>query len=110
MNPKNKIEELFKTIKESKEYKDYIEIEKIIDNNKEIKSLISLIKRLQQQSVKLEYNKDIKYKEIDKEIKEKVKQLNSIPIYQEYIKKMDKLNDILSASSSNIEKYINNKI
>ena len=110
MNPKQKIEELFQTIKESTEYKEYLEIEKEIDKNEEIKKLINMIKRLQQKSVKLEYNKDPKYKEIDKEIEEKVKQLNAIPIYKEYLRRVDELNDILSSSSNQIEKYINSKI
>ena len=110
MNPKQKLDELFQTIESSKEYKSYQKINKILDNNKEIKSLVSEIKKLQQQSVKLEYNKNPKYKEIDKQIKEKVSKLNAIPLYQEYLKRMDELNDILSESSFQIEKYINSKI
>ena len=106
----NKIEELFSTIENSKEYKLYQNINKSLNNNKEIKALVSEIKRLQQKSVKLEHNKDIKYKEVDKEIEQKVKKLNSIPLYQEYIRRMNDLNDILSESSNQIEKYINNKI
>ena len=110
MNPKQKIEELFQTIISSNEYKSYEEINKILENNKEITSLVNTIKKLQKESVKLEYNKDAKYKEIDKQIKDKINKLNSIPLYKEYIRRMNELNDILSESSFQIEKYINSKI
>ena len=110
MNPKQKIDELFQTIISSNEYKSYEEINKILENNKEITSLVNTIKKLQKESVKLEYNKDVKYKEIDKQIKEKINKLNSIPLYKEYIRRMNELNDILSESSFQIEKYINSKI
>lgn len=105
-----KIDELFETIHSSNEYKSYQEINKVLENNEEINKLIKEIKKLQQQAVKLEHQKDSSYKEIDKQIKEKLSILNSIPLYQEYIKKMEALNDILSTSSNQIEKYINSKI
>ncbi len=110
LSPKDKVEELFQTIEESVEYKSYLNISELLNNNKEIKSLVSEIKRLQQKSVKLEYNNDPKYKEVDKLIEEKVAKLNSIPIYKEYLNRMNELNDILAESSSQIEKYINSKI
>ena len=105
-----KIDNLIESITTSKEYKEYISISSILENNKEIKELVNTIKRLQQESVRLEENNNPTYKEIDKEIEEKVSKLNSIPIYQEYLRRMNELNDILSESSSNIEKYINSKI
>ena len=105
-----KVDDLFKTIKESSEYKKYLEIGKVLENDKEVHKLIKEIKTLQQKSVKLEYNNDPKYKEIDKIIKKKVDILNNKPIYKEYLRRMNKFNDILSESSNNIEKYINSKI
>lgn len=110
MNPKDKIEELFTSIESSEEYKSYLNIKKIIENNEEINELVNTIKRLQQESVKLEYKNDPKYKEIDEKIEEYVNKLNSIPIYKEYLQKMNEFNDILAQSSFNIEKYINSKI
>ncbi len=110
MKQKDKIEELFQAIESSNEYKSYLNIGKILDNNKEVKTLVSEIKKLQQQSVKLEYEKNSKYKEIDKIIEEKVAKLNSIPIYKEYLRRMDEFNNILAESSSTIEKYINSKV
>ena len=106
----NKINELFDAITSSKEYLAYQNIGTVIEKNEEINNLVTEIKELQQKSVELEYNNDPSYKEIDKEIEEKVSKLNSIPIYQEYLRRMNEFNDIISASSSTIEKYINSKI
>ena len=89
LSPKEKIEELFETIKSSQEYKNYMEIKKIIEDNDEINSLVNEIKRLQQKSVKLEAKKDDSYKDVDRVIDEKVSQLNLIPLYQEYTRRMN---------------------
>ena len=110
LNPKEKIEELFKSIETSEEYKSYLNIKKSIENNEEINNLVKMIKRLQQKSVRLEHENNPEYKEVDKQIEEKVNKLNSIPLYKEYVSRMNKLNDILSESSKNIEDYINSKI
>ena len=61
-------------------------------------------------SVNLEYSGDVSYKEIDKEIDEKVEILNNMPVYQEYLRRINDFNDILSQSSYTIEKYIDEKI
>ena len=105
-----RIDDLFKTIETSDEYQKYLKIGEILNSDEEIKKLIQEIKELQQKSVNLEYKNDKHYIEVDKEIKTKVDILNSKPIYQEYLKRMNNFNDILSESSNNIEKYINSKI
>lgn len=106
----NKIDELFDTIKNSKEYKAYLNIGEVLDNNKEVNDLVNEIKKLQQESVRLEEQGDIKYKEIDKVIEEKVNTLNNIPVYKEYLRRMDEFNNIITESKDNIEKFINDKI
>lgn len=106
----NKIDDLFKSITSSKEYQTYLNITSVLENNDEVNSLVEEIKNLQQKSVELEYNNDNTYKDIDKVLEEKVDKLNSIPIYQEYLRRMDEFNDIISQSSNTIEKYINSKI
>ena len=106
----NKIDELFDTIKNSKEYKAYQNIGEVLNNNEEVNSLVEEIKELQQESVKLEEENNPKYKEIDKIIEEKVNTLNNIPVYKEYLRRMDEFNDIIASSKNNIEKYINEKI
>lgn len=106
----NRIEDLFNSIKNSYEYKEYLNIGEVIEKDEEINNLINEIKTLQQKSVKLEYNNDDTYKEVDKEIDEKVKKLNSFPIYKEYLRRVSNFNDIISESSKNIEDYVNEKI
>ena len=106
----NKINELFETIKNSKEYLAYQNIGEVIKDNDEINNLVNEIKKLQQQSVKLEEEGNIKYKEIDKVIEEKVTTLNNIPIYKEYLRRMDEFNDLIAESKNNIELFINEKI
>ena len=106
----NKINDLFETIKNSKEYKSYQEIGSILENNEEVNTLVAEIKKLQQESVKLEEENNPKYKVIDKIIEEKVTTLNNIPVYQEYLRRMNEFNDVIAQSSKNIEEYINSKI
>ena len=107
---KGKIDELFDTINSSDEYQDYLNLGDILKKDEGINSLVSEIKKLQQKSVRLEEEGNIEYKEIDKVIDEKVKLLNSKPIYQEYLKRMNKFNDCLAESINQIEKYVNDKV
>lgn len=104
------IEELFDSINNSKEYKEYQEITSILNDNAEVKSLIEEIKELQKEATMLEYNEDEKYKEIDKVIEEKTKVLNSNKHYQDYLSKLKEFNTVLLASSSLIEEYIDEKV
>lgn len=106
----NKIDELFQAIQESKEYQDYLNIGSVLEKDQEINLLIEEIKGLQQESVQLEYEKDMRYKEVDKLIERKVRELNEKPIYQEYLRRVNEFNDVLSMSSANIEGYINSKV
>ena len=106
----NKIEELFEAIESSSEYKNYKKIEGILEKDKSINNLIEEIKSLQKESVRLEYNHDDDYKEVDKKIELKVAELNSKPVYQEYLNKMQEINDILSMSSKMLEDYVEEKV
>lgn len=105
-----KIDELFESIKNSKEYLAYQNIGEVLNNNEEVNNLVNEIKKLQQQSVRLEEENNPKYKEVDKLIEEKVNTLNSIPVYQEYLRRMNEFNDIIAESRNNIEEYINDKL
>lgn len=106
----NKIDELFQAIQDSEEYQAYLNIGEVLAGDKEINTLVAEIKKLQQKSVQLEYKGDNTYKDVDIEIEKKVSLLNSKPIYQEYLRRMNEFNDVLAMSSSNIEKYVNSKI
>lgn len=105
-----KIDALIDTIKESHEYKRYIEIDKVLNKNKEINNLVNDVKKMQQRAVMLEYHKDHRYKKLDDKVKELIDELNSIPLYQEYTRRLNDLNDMISYVTYNIEEYINSKI
>ena len=104
------IEELFDSINNSPEYKEYKEISSILNDNTEIKELIEEIKSLQKEATRLEYDEDESYKEIDKVIEEKTSLLNANKYYQEYLSKLKDFNSVLLASSSLIEDYIEEKV
>ena len=106
----NSIEDLYNSINDSTEYKEYLEINNILKVDKEINHLINKIKNLQKEAVKLENEGNEKYKDIDREIDIKVKKLNSIPKYIEYKDKLKKFNNVLKVSSTLIEDYIDDKI
>lgn len=65
------IEELFNSINNSNEYKEYKLIVNTLESNKEVIDLIEEIKKLQKEAVNLEYKNDDRYLELDKLIKEK---------------------------------------
>lgn len=101
------IDSLIDSIQRSDDYKKYMEISNILKDNKEVNDLLEEIRELQKESVNLEYNGDIHYKDIDKVIEEKVRILEGIPVYQEYLKRMNEVNDTISSVSRGIEDYIN---
>lgn len=104
------IENLFTEINNSNEYKEYINILNILKENKEVNNLIEEIKALEKKATKLEYEKNKKYIEIDKQIEEKTKVLNSNKEYQEYLSKLKAFNNTLLASSSLLDEYIEEKV
>ncbi len=106
----SKLNKLFDTIENSKEYKDYLKIGESLSKDVRITKLIDEIKELQQESTKLEYEGNDKYIEVDKKIDKKVKELTKIPAYKEYLNKMNEFNDILAMSSKMIEDYVDEKI
>ena len=65
------------------------------------------VKKMQQRAVMLEYHKDHRYKKLDDKVKKLIDELNSIPLYQEYTRRLNDLNDMISYVTYNIEEYIN---
>ena len=106
----NSIESLFDSINNSKEYKEYLEITNILNENIEVKSLIEEIKDLQKKATKLEEENNKQYKEVDKTIQEKIDILNNNNDYKKYLSKLKEFNNTLLASSSLLEEYINDKV
>lgn len=104
------IENLFKAIDNSKEYKEYLEISNSLNNNIEVKLLIDEIKSLEKEATKLEYSGSDEYKKIDTKIQEKISILNNNNDYKEYLLKLRNFNNTLKASSTLLEDYVDSKI
>lgn len=104
------IEELFNSIENSSLYKRYKKMSDILSKDSNIKNMLDEIKSLEQEATYLESIGDIKYKEIDEEIKRKADVLNNNSVYQEYLNCMDEFNDELSMSSKMIEQYVEEKV
>ena len=106
----SKLEELFNSIENSKLYKEYRNIENILNKDEEIKKLIDEIKTLEKKATYLENNGDDSYKLVDEEIRKKSDILNSKQVYIEYLNKMEEFNDELAMSSRIINDYIEEKV
>lgn len=106
----NSLEKLYKSIEESKLYKDYKKISTILEEDDSIQKLINEIKDLEKEATLLEHKGDIKYKEIDKIIEKKMLELKNNQIYIEYMNKMEEFNNVLKESSNIIESYIEEKV
>ena len=100
----NSLEKLYKSIEESKLYKDYKKISTILEEDDSIQKLINEIKDLEKEATLLEY------KEIDKIIEKKMLELKNNQIYIEYMNKMEEFNNVLKESSNIIESYIEEKV
>lgn len=98
----NKVDEIIETIENSDEYQKYLDLKKKIDNNMELKKLINEVKVLQKDVVH-----HVKTKvELDK----KMNELNTHPLYIEYINTLDEINNTFSIIESSLNNYFNNKL
>lgn len=101
-----KIDEIVSMIQNSEKYIRYIEVSNKMKENKELLEKIDAIKEMQQQLVK-EEAKGNNIEEIDKKLKEKLKELEEVPLYIEYTYLQEDLNDSISLVREKIENYIN---
>lgn len=83
------------SIEDSYLYNEYKNICSIISNDKEVNDLLNEIKKLQNKSVFLEYNNDLEFLEVEKEIVRKVDELNNNTNYKKYLEEMKKYNESL---------------
>ena len=100
------IEELKQDIINSKEYKEYKKYNDILENNKEIKSIIKDIVSKQKELVS-KLNND---KTIEKELDELYTKLNDYNDYKNYIEASQDLNILISEVQNTFEKYFNSLI
>ena len=97
------LEEVVLCIKNSKDYKECIKLKEKMKSNEELIKMIEDIKLLQKKYIKSNYDSNIK-KELDnlEEI------LNSIPIYNMYIEKLNKVNELIDYVKDDLNDYFYN--
>lgn len=102
----NKTDELIDLIKNNEDYKRYMYLHEEMKKNKEIMSLISKIKKLEQTVINKEYRKEDTSLE-EQEISSLKKELLSYPTYQEYSYLMDDIDNMFQNIREILEKNIN---
>jgi len=95
----NKVDLIIDYIKNTFEYKRVIELKEEINNNKDLMNKINEVRLMQQEYVK----KNIEKKELNKKIKE----LNNIPIYNEYNRNLEIVNEKLDYIKEYLNDYFN---
>lgn len=100
MEKLNKLDEVVNIIKESKEYKNCIDLKNKMDSNEEIKLLVNKIKRLQKKYIRSSYDTSIK-----KELEEVEKELKEIPIYNIYLENLEKVNEMIDYVKDSLNDY-----
>ncbi len=94
-----KLDEVVKVIKDSKEYKTCIDLKKQMESNEDINLLVKKIKILQKKYIRTN-DKDIKL-----ELDNLEKELNEIPIYHIYMENLEKVNDMINYVKDELNSY-----
>lgn len=97
------LDEVIASIKDSKDYKDCVDLKKQMDSNKELTSLINLVKELQKKYVRSNYDSKVK-----EELKKEENKLNEIPIYNTYLKKLERVNNMIDYVKDSLNTYFDN--
>lgn len=100
------VKNLKNNILSSKEYLEFKENSKILDNNETIINIINKIKKLQQVIVSKEERNLNKDKE-EIELQSLYKKLNTFEEYTNYIKSSKKFNEMLTYIQKTFEEYFN---
>ena len=99
---REKLEEIISIIKNSKQYQEYLYLEKKMKNHSRIPKQIEKIKQLQKKIVKLEMEwKTVTF--IEKQLSILEQQLKEIPLYQDFIDIQRQLNDNFQWIKQSIE-------
>lgn len=105
-NITSKIEEIIDFIKDSKEYQDYLFLFDKLSKNDRCNSLIKLVKTLQKELVKKQ-DQGQNVNELGKKINKLVSELNTIPLYVEFVDKQQDLNKIYQSIKIRLDNYFN---
>ena len=105
----DKVDEIIDFIKSTDTYKDYLSLKDKLNGNEKVNTLIKEIKSIQKELVKLEvHNMDTK--ELDKEYHDKLNELNKIPLYNDYVNTIGKLNDMYQVIKKRLDDYFYDKL
>ena len=104
----NEVDKIVGFIKETDTYKDYLFLKDKLSKNDKANSLINSIKKNQQDLVKKQVNKE-DIKDLEERINNDLEQLNKIPLYVEFIKKQEQLNDIYQEIKNRLDNYFYDK-
>ena len=94
-----KLDKIINYIITSKEYKECISIKEKMNNNTELINLIDKVKELQKKYIKTNDNS------IKEELDKCINELNSIPIYNMYMKNLDKVNEMINYVQDELNDY-----
>lgn len=107
----DKAKELAQMIAQTEEVDFFKKAEQQINENTSVSSLIGQIKKLQKEAVNLQhYGKHEAHKEVEQTIDNLVKEMDSIPVVQEFKQSQADVNDILQMVSHTISNTVTDEI
>ena len=96
----DKVDEIVKFIKDTREYQNYRNAKKLLEEDKELNKLINEIKECQKSIVR-----GLNKKELEDKIQENLEILNSSPLYLEYNNNLAEVNNLIVIFENKINKY-----
>ena len=103
------VDNIVSFIKESDDYKEYLFLKDKLSKNKKALSLINDIKTLQKEIVKKEIKKE-NILRLEEEINKKILELNKIPLYVDYIRIQEKLDELFQYIKEKLNDYFEERI
>ena len=97
----NKLDEIIEYIKNTDSYQNYLKAKELLDKREDLKEIISNIKILQKEIIK----NPSKKKELELELNEKIKLLESDITYLEYNNYLSEVNNMLAILENKLNKY-----
>lgn len=94
------LEDVITCITESDDYKECIRLKSLMDNNSEVKELVSKIKDIQKKYIRSGYDDKLK-----EELDSLEERLYSIPIYDIYQRHLDKVNQMINYVKDELNDY-----
>lgn len=107
----DKARELAKMIAETEEVDFFKKAEAKINENKKVREKINIIKNLQKQAVNFQnYGKTNALKQVEEKIKNLEKEIDEIPVVQEFKESQYEVNELLQMVTNAIANTVTNEI